>query len=193
MMKKLLLVLGLLLFTAGSVFAYSTPRWMAFPVTVYMPQGTLQADAVKNAFLNWQSNSHSIARFIFKTSNVARKNSNINVEFVKNCEKGEPYEIREVFTMVPYMVKGEAGGFYHHIDLKIATLNADGKQYTKQELYAIALQAVGKSLGISCQEGKDYKGVMLCDGNYNAKSVTNDDYKALFKVYKRSSVVQKKK
>lgn len=188
MIKKLLLVLGIIVFAAGSAFAYSMPRWMAFPLSVYLPPDAKESAIVRSAFDNWASNSKNIARFMYKKSNVAKKNSNINVEFYDKLPSGKAYEVREVFVMTALVVKGESGGYYYHVDIKIATKDADGKPYTRQQLSAISLQAVGRALGVPCQQGE--RGAMVCDEKYNVYSITKEDYDALFKVYRKTKKVK---
>lgn len=183
MMKKLLLVLGILMFCAGSVFARSMPRWSAFPLSVYLPDAPESA-IVKKSFDNWKNNSKYIARFIYKTSNVAQRTAKIKVEFCETLPEGKAYDIREVFSFAPFMATGESGGYFYHVDIKIALKDKDEKPFTKKELSAISLQAIGRALGIPCQSSG--KGVMVCNGEYNVNSVTKDDYEALFKVYKKT-------
>lgn len=51
-MKKLFLLAGILLLTAGSVFAYSMPRWGMTSVDVYIEENEF-SNAVQRAFEAW--------------------------------------------------------------------------------------------------------------------------------------------
>lgn len=182
MMKKLLLVLGILMFAACSANAYSMPRWSAFPVTVYLPDNP-ESMIVKSAFENWKNNSKSIARFIYKKSNVARTTSNINVIFYDKLPDGKAYDVSEIYSGRYINSSKPVKGLFFHVDINIALHDAAGKAYSRQELMAISLQAVGRAIGVPCQAGD--VGVMVCDEKYNVYSVTKEDYQALFRVYKR--------
>lgn len=70
-----------------------------------------------------------------------------------------------------------------HTDINIALKDASGKPYSRQQLKAISLQAIGRAMGIPCQGGD--VGVMVCDEKYNVYDVTKEDYQALVRVYKR--------
>lgn len=168
--------------TICSANAYSLPRWTAFPLTVYMPQEQ-EALVVKSAFENWKSNSKGIVRFIYKKSNVARTTSNINVVIYDRLPSGKAYELSETYSARSMYTVGKTNGYFYHVDINIALTDKNGNRYSRQELYAISLQAIGRALGIPCQHGD--VGVMVCDEKYNVYNVTKEDYQALFRVYKR--------
>ncbi len=182
MMKKILLVLGILLCTVCSANAYSLPRWTGFPLTVYLPDNP-EALIVKSAFENWKDNSKGIARFIYRKSNVARSTSNININFYNKLNSGKAYELSETFATRAMYTVGKTNAYYYHVDINISLRDKDGNLYSRQDLYAISLQAVGRALGVPCQNAE--VGVMVCDEKYNVDSVTKEDYQALFRVYKR--------
>lgn len=183
MMKKLMLVLGIIMLSASSVYAHSMPRWSAFPLTVYIAD-TKEADIVKSAFESWQNNSKYIVRFIYKKSNVAKRTSKINVDFSEKQTGDKPYNIDEKYSFAAYLGQGEPSGYFYHVNINIALKDKDGNEYTKRQLKAISLQAVGRALGVPCQSGT--RGVMVCDDEYNVYGVTKEDYEALFKVYKKT-------
>ncbi len=182
MMKKILLVLGILMCTICSANAYSLPRWTGFPLTVYLPDNP-EALIVKSAFENWKGNSKGIARFIYRKSNVARTTSNINIIFFDKLPSGKAYELSETFATRAMYTVGKTNAYYYHVDIKISLKDKEDKNYSRQELFAISLQAIGRALGIPCQGGD--VGVMVCDEKYNVDNVTKEDYQALFRVYKR--------
>lgn len=188
MMKKLLLVLGILVFVMNAASARSMPRWAAFPLSVYLPPDVQESAIVRSAFENWKSNSKYILRFIYKKSNVARRTSDINVYFYDKLPGDEAYTIREKYAGRYYAHSEESRGFFYHVDINIALNDKEGKRYSRQELSAISLQAIGRALGIPCQSG-DY-GAMVCDQKYNVYSVTKEDYEALFSVYKKTKKVK---
>ena len=190
-MKKCLLVFGILVFCASSVFARSMPRWSAFPVSVYLPPEASQSVIVKGAFNEWRANSKYILRFIFKQSNVAKKNAKIKVAFKDSLSNNKPYQIREVFSFAPFMASGESTGYYYRVDINIALKDSAGRKYSKKELRAISLQAVGRALGIRCDKSLD--GVMACNSDLSALDVTKDDYKALHEVYRKTKKNKKDK
>ncbi len=183
MMKKLLLVLGILMFSAGSVFAYSMPRWSALPLSVYLPAGTPESLIVKSAFEEWKANSKNIARFIYRQSSVAQKTSNVNVIFYDKLPNGDPYQLQKTYVSTWTYTPGKPTGYFFHIDMMIALNDNDGKPYSRSELKAIALRAVGETLGVKCGAVQD--GVMACKESFEDDAVTDEDAQALYRVYKR--------
>ena len=51
-MKRTFLLIGTLLLTVGSAFAYSMPRWGMTSVDVYLPEHQY-SDIVRSAFEEW--------------------------------------------------------------------------------------------------------------------------------------------
>lgn len=171
------------MFSAGSVFAYSMPRWSALPLSVYLPAEAPESLIVKSAFDEWKAKSKTIARFIYRKSTVAQKTSNVNVIFYEKLPNGEPYQLRKSYVSTWTYTPGEPKGYFYHIDIMIALNDKDGKPFSRSELKAVALRAVGETLGIKCGAVQD--GVMACRENFEDDSVTQEDYMALYRVYKR--------
>lgn len=171
------------MFSAGSVFAYSMPRWSAFPLSVYLPPESPESMIVKSAFDNWKANSKTIARFIYRKSTVAKKSSNVNVIFYDKLPNGEAYQLQKTFVSTWTYTPGKPSGFFFHVDIMLSLKDKDGKPYSNAKLRAIALQAVGETLGIKC--GSVQEGVMACSEDYDVDSVTEEDYHALYRIYKR--------
>lgn len=171
------------MFSAGSVFAYSMPRWSAFPLTVYLPSDVPESLIIKSAFDEWKSKSKTIARFIYKKSTVAQRTSNVNVIFYDKLPNGEAYQVQKTFVSTWAYTPGKTSGFFFHVDIMISLKDKDGKPYSNADLRAIALQAVGETLGIKCGSVQD--GVMACSKKYDVDSVTEEDSRALYRVYKR--------
>ncbi len=181
-MKKFLLVLGILMFAACSANAYSMPRWSAFPLTIYMPDSQY-APIVKSAFESWKSRSNGLARFIFKKSHIASTSSNINIVFYDKLPDGKAYKLTEYYAARATYPSKAQNGYFLHTNINIALKDASGKPYSRQQLKAISLQAIGRAMGIPCQGGD--VGVMVCDEKYNVYDVTKEDYQALVRVYNR--------
>ena len=191
MMMKLLLVLGILMFCANGVFAYSMPRWSAFSLSVYLPPEAPESLIVKSAFDEWKNKSKTIARFIYRKTTVAKRNSNVNVIFSEKLSGDKPYRLRETYVANPNFTVDRPDGYFVHVDITIALNDKNGKPYSNAELKAIALEAIGRTLGIKC--GSSEEGVMACTDTYDATTLSDDDTFALFRVYRRvnKSVMEK--
>lgn len=184
MIKKFLLLLGLLLISASSVMALSSPRWSYFPLNVYIQQGSGDSAAsqtVKSAFQAWQGQSSGILKFFFKNTKTFEKTSQISVYFVDTLPQNAYYKIDKMVSNANYLTYNVAG-FYLHMDLKIRTKENDGKKIAKDKLYAIAMQAVGQAMGIGCLTSKDK--VMSCSTDFTTTKLTSDDIMALKRVYR---------
>lgn len=184
MMKKLLLLLGVLLITTGSAFALSSPRWSFFPVNVYIQhdgKNAANAQIVQNAFKTWQSNSNYILKFLYKNSSGYAKNAQIRVKFADNIPEGGYYYINDM-TMSKSFRNQYVRGFYMYVDIIIRTKEADGSKISKKKLQAIAMQAVGRAVGVRCIS--DENSVMNCNSDFSKTTLTSKDIEALRQVYK---------
>lgn len=187
MMKKLLLVLGMMLMFCGNAFAYSTPRWSNFPVNVYIQQDE-NASIVQRAFQTWQANSGSVLRFFCKTNRPFENTSQINVYFTDLISDNSYYEIERSLNGGYYTI-----GFFVHLDIKIRTTEPGGKRIAPEKLYAIAMHAIGRAVGVNCLTA--IGNVMSCRPDYSVSTLTASDIEALNSVYKyeKSNNVYKKK
>lgn len=187
MMKKLLLVLGMLLIFSGNAFAYSTPRWSNFPLNVYIQQDE-NAAIVQRAFQTWQAKSGAVLRFFCKTNRVFENTSQINVYFTDSIADNSYYEIERSLNGGYYTI-----GFFVHLDVKIRTTEPDGSLIAPEKLYAVAMHAVGRAVGINCLSASG--NVMSCRPDYSVSTLTDSDIAALNSVYKydKSNNVYKKK
>ncbi len=184
MMKKLLLVVGLLFICAGNAMALSTPRWSFFPVNVYIQQdgkNASNAQIVQNAFKTWQSNSNYILKFLYKNSSGFAKNAQIRVTFADDAP-GEGYYYIKDMTMSKSFRNQYVRGFYMYVDIVIQTKEADGSKIPQRKLQSIAMQAVGRAVGVRCIA--DENSVMNCNSKFNNTKLTAKDIEALRQVYK---------
>lgn len=185
MMKKLFLILGLLVVTAGNAFALSFPRWSIFPLNVaIISDGSSEnmVPVVKRAFQTWQSGSGSLLKFFYRTSNSMVKTAQIKVYFVDALSGEKYYEITS-YGLYDYNPGYSVSGYYNRMDIKIRKKDFNGKPLTGNKLYSVALQAVGSSMGVGCLS-KSPNSVMSCSADYTKTSLSKDDIEALNNVYK---------
>lgn len=177
--RFLLILLSLFVFT-GSAFAYSTPRWFKMPISVYIVGDNPTA---LNAFKSWQVASGGSVRFIFKESKNFESRCNITVSMVDSLPDGEPYHIdrsQTIFGNTDYFVQN---GYFYKANISLARNGgAKNTPYTKANLRANALRAVGEVIGISPIASRN--AVMSIDANPVRTSITADDIKALNLIYK---------
>lgn len=184
MMKKLLLVLGLMLFFAGSTFAWSTPRWTTFPINVYIEENENYA-VVQRAFNEWAAGakpSVPFLRFRFEDGPRGLRKSQINVNFVASVPGGRNYEVLSNSLVDGFSMIRNTSGFFYHVTINIATIDADGKKIPQNKIHSIALQAVGRSLGINCISSAN--AAMSCNTEYAVQRITPADVNALTNVYR---------
>ena len=192
MMKKFILIIGLILLGTGSAFALSMPRWANFPVNVNIQtdeKTVNMAPVVKQAFQTWQTNSGSILKFLYKNSGVIGKNAQIHVYFVNDLSQNAYYEIEPMANAAYYYMNAPIQGFYTHVNIKIRNKELDGSKLSRRKLYAISLQAVGRAMGVNCLsvEGS----AMSCNTDFKSQALTAKDIDALKKVYRYQSVKRK--
>lgn len=193
MMKKLLLVLGLIIISASSVMARSFPRWSVSLLNVHIhsvEKESVQYQTVQKAFKSWQTAGGSILKFLFKPSAAFERTAQINVYFVDNLSQ-EAYYVIEPITNQTYFNSPYLPGYFIHVNIKIRNTEPDGSKLSQKKLYAIALQAVGRAVGISCLD--DAGNAMSCKTDFTAKALTQKDINALNKVYRYQHISVKKK
>lgn len=184
MMKKLLLVLGLMLFFAGSAFAWSNPRWTTFPLNVYIQENE-NAAVVQRAFNEWAVSAKPAVpflRFRFGEGPRGLRKSQINVNFVAAVPGGRYYEVLSNSLVDGFSMVRNTSGFFYHVTINIATVDADGKKIPQNKIHSIALQAVGRSLGINCISKVNT--AMSCNTEYGINRITPADVNALRNVYR---------
>lgn len=183
-MKKLLIVISLLFICAASAFAYSEPRWRLMPLSVYLPE-VPQSAVVEKAYKSWQSSSGGIVRFICGSRNATKRGAHITVEFIDILPQKQYYEIESDIFNSGFTSHKEGSlkvGFYYRVRVKIRTLDEENNVIPDDKLYAIALQAAGRSLGVDYVNAPGNAMSYILD--FDNSKITNKDIQALIKVYK---------
>lgn len=184
MMKKFLVVIGLMLIFAGSAFAWSNPRWSTFPLNVYIEENA-NAATVQRAFNEWGASAKPAVpflRFRFEDGPRGLRKSQIDVHFVASVPGGRYYEVLSNSLADGFSMVRNTSGFFYHVTINIAMYDADGNKLSQEKIHSIALQAVGRSLGINCLSEKN--AVMSCNTEYNTHKIKQADVNALENVYK---------
>ncbi len=179
--KKLLLFLISFLMFAGSVYAYSIPRWFNMPVSVYLPKQE-ESDTVTGAFKAWQSASKGTVRFLYRNSKNLAAISNINVGFVDSLPENKAYKINPRFSMSWDTNLYSNSRYYSRMGILIALKDSDGNPIPENKLYAIALRAVGEALGLD--PVKSENSVMFYSDEFKNTNITKDDIAEIMRVYK---------
>ena len=188
MIKKLLLIIGLLIMFGSSAFALSNPRWAYFPLNIAIQTNSKtvsKAAIVEKAFKTWQMNAGSVLKFTYKSSGPFQVSSPVNVYFVENLAQNAYYEVEQntagtVWNNMNY----NRQGFFTHTTIKFRSTELDGKKIPDAKFYAIALQAAGKAMGINCLDTTG--DAMSCTTDFDAKGITKNDIDALFDIYKQN-------
>lgn len=183
MMKKIFLLLITFLFCASSGFAHELPRWFTLPVSVYIPSSSYSAP-VKSAFLSWQSASGHLIRFSFTSNAKMETRVNVDVMLVDAKPSGSPYRIQARYNSA-YNSFNESG-YFRRVGITIYTRDADGNKLPSSKVTSIALRAVGEAVGVrsfSYPENSKKKSVMATNYDFDLRSPSGDDIKALKQVY----------
>lgn len=183
-MKRLLIIISMLFLCAASVFAYSEPRWRLMPLTVYVPD-VPQSAVVEKAYKSWQTSSNGLVRFICGSRNAAKRGAHITIEFIDILPQKQYYEIESDIFNSGFTTHKEFSlktGFYYRVRVKIRTLDEENNVIPDDKLYAIALQAAGRSLGVDYV--KESGNAMSYNFDFDNSKITNKDIQALIKVYK---------
>lgn len=183
-MKKLLLLIGIMLITAGAGFAAGSPRWRFSSLTVYMPPSS-EAAIVQNAFSAWENASGGILRFKVGTRRSYSRYAHITVNFIDALAPGQYYDIMYDIYRTGFTTHKESSfvsDYFYKVNLRIRTKDENYKRYTDEQLYAITLQAVGRALGVDYVDKPD--NVMSRNLDFEAVKITADDKSAFMKVYR---------
>ena len=177
--RFLLILLSLFMFT-GAAFAYGNPRWFKMPVSVYSPDN----DAiVLNAFKSWQTASGGCVRFVFRSSANLQSRSNITVTYTDSLPDGAAYSVTRNYTIfgnTDYYVKN---GYFYKTQITIAKNGGEeNKPFSKSELRAIALRAVGEAIGVKPLNSSN--SVMSAETDYSQTSLSANDVRAVNKLYR---------
>ena len=184
-MKKLFLLAGILLLTAGSVFAYSMPRWGMTSVDVYIEENEF-SNAVQRAFEAWSQASNGKLRFRFYTTRFASNNAPIKVSFVN--EQAPYYITRSKRHETTGYFTNMEDGFINAARVQIYTETREKRPVTSDDVYKTMLNEVGYILGLEKLFGQcDPPSVMCMDQVGLHNSLTERDRELLIEKYERSS------
>lgn len=183
-MKKLILILSVMLLCSVGVFAAGSPRWRLMPLTVYYPP-IPEASAVQRAFDGWQSAGSGVLRFKGGSRFAQKNGAHISVEFISTLAAGQYYDINYDIYKTGFSSHKEdslVSDYFYKVKIRIRTRDENSKKYTEEQLYAIALQAVGRALGVDYVENDG--NVMSRTFDFENTKITDEDIKALRKLYK---------
>ena len=184
-MKKLFLLAGILLLTAGSVFAYSMPRWGMTSVDVYIEENEFSG-AVQRAFNEWAQASNGKLRFRFYTTRFASNNAPIKIVFVN--ERAPYYITRSKRHETTGYFANMEDGYINSARIQVYTLNREEKPVTEEDDYDNMLLEVGYILGLEKIFGYcEQPSVMCVELIGKTKGLTEKDKEEIRSKYERSS------
>lgn len=167
---------------AGSAFAYGYPRWFTMPISVYIPKQE-EGVVVAGAFKSWQTGTKSCVRFLLRNSKNLASISNINVVFVDAPINDKLYFVRHRFSQFGGC-RSCGNRFYNNSDIIISLKDKDGKDLSTSQLRAVAIQAVGRAVGLNLNEDKN--SVMYEETDFSNSSITPDAVQSVYNLYKPS-------
>jgi len=183
-MKKIIILLFIFLFS-NYVLAFDSPRWVAQPIYVYIPEYMHYTGLMRQAFVAWDEASDSLVRFQFVSS---PSSANIEVQFVDyvtNCNSSRAVGCTHTF------LRGK--NFYKAL-ITIGTKNkqtfVDSGSYKvvqkdvfrkKENIYGVMLHEIGHALGLGHSE--DDNSVMYSYDLQTLQYLTKEDLRLLYKKY----------
>lgn len=190
-MKKLLLLFGILLLFGGSAMAYKLPRWAINPIDIYLPDES-GASVVRNAFTDWSAKSGGLFRYRFLNTRFASTNADIIVHLINEKSPTNLGSSSRRNETVGYF-KNMPAGYIIKADLKLYTLDKDGKAVNNEKLYAAAMHEIGYIMGLEkVYESKDPKSIMNVQNAGIVSTPSEDDLKEIKEIYTRQSSDVKK-
>lgn len=183
-MKKILLILGLLLFTAGSALAYTMPRWGMTSIDVYLPESQYEG-TVRSAFNQWAQATNGRVKFRFNSTRFFSNNAPIKINFVN--EKTSYFIVgAKRFETTGYFTNMDEG-FINRANLTIYTINREDKTVTNDELLRNLLPEIGYILGLEKIYGPCPEDSVMCYEQYGKSStLTSKDRRGMVEKYTRT-------
>ncbi len=183
-MKKILMLIGIMLISAGTVFALGSPRWRFSSLTVYMPP-VPESTITQKAFSTWENSSGGILRFKIGTRRSYSRYAHISISYIDSLAPGQYYDVMYDVYRPGFSTHKESSfvaDYFYKVDVRIRTKDENYKKYTDSQLYAITLQAVGRALGVGYVEKPN--NVMSYNLSLDSIKITPEDVSAFMKVYK---------
>ncbi len=183
-MKKIIITIFIILFSALGAFAAGSPRWRLMPLTIYY-QPAPEAAVVQQAFDAWQNAGSGVLKFKGGSRPAQRRGAHITVQFIRTLAAGQYYDINYDIYKTGFSSHKEdsfVSDYFYRVTVRIRTADENFKKYTEEELYAIALQAAGRALGVEYIDDED--SVMSKKLDLKNSKITAKDIEALRKIYK---------
>lgn len=179
-MKKIIITIGLLTFTAIAACAFTMPRWSYFPIKVYIPEHP-KAQLIKSALNDWQAKSGGIISFKESKSKIS---SSLVFDIKESCSQIGSTDIHSATT---YLFK---------VDV-IMCESVPDKTITDEIFKSAALHEIGNALALIPTQteenitSNDFYGLEIYP-----QELTDEDIQALNHTYKENpmkSNIKKKK
>lgn len=183
-MKKILITVILFILTTISVISAESPRWMAQPIYVYIPQYGYFTPLMKKAFYTWEKTSNALVRFQYVDSPENAKIQVEFVDFVTNCANHE--------NAVGCTQLATRGRNYAQSVVTIGTKEYakvyNGAVFTsklqfrpRKNIYGVMLHEVGHALGLGHSDSP--KSIMYPYDLPTLQYLTKEDMSLLYRKY----------
>ena len=188
-MKKTLLLLGTLLLTVGSAFAYSMPRWGMTAIDVYLPENQY-SQLVRSSFEEWSNASGGRVRFRYASTRFASTNAPIKVVFLN--EQTRYYLTQSQRSETTGYFTNMDQGFISRATLTIYEKNRFDEIPDPDQLRSEVLHEIGYILGLEkifrdCGQEEQDASIMCVPSLSKDSSITDLDRASIVRKYDRSN------
>ena len=174
MFKKVLISFLVCLSISTAVISAEKPRWVAQPVTVFVPEYGKYTVLMKKAFMEWEQKSNRLIRFKFVNK---PSNANITVNFVDHVDT-----CNSDLSVGCAKMQERAGVYFKsELDIAMKIRGNDNVYRPIGNIYGVMLHESGHAIGLD--HSSNPNSIMYPYDLTTLQYLTNDDLELIYKKY----------